>query len=187
MTFEQFLSAAESGSDRFNGNELAQHALRNANYVEFLSRWASAVGRERIHIHLFEDALSDPCRFMQGLGRQFGIAEEFYDQYGFPAENQTYTVRSRSLQKLNVSLRSWLPQGGFYNAMRGIYRQLNTRVEPARDLSSIKAEAALSGRYADANRQLAKEFGLGLDAWNAVHRKRLEKIGGGEKIGHVTR
>jgi len=186
MSFEDFIAAAESGSCDFKGNELARHALEYARYLSFLARWKSACGEDRIHVHLFEEAMADPCRFMQKLARRFGISAAFYDTYEFPAENQTYTVRSRALQKLNIAIRAWLPQGPVYGAMRGLYRQLNTRVEPSRDPAGLAAEARLAARYIESNRELAREFGLDLAPWETVDRKRLEKLEAGKRVEHVA-
>jgi hypothetical protein len=174
MSFAEFLSVADAGTSEFYGNELARHAINNARYIDFLSRWSAACGKNRIHVFLFEDVLSDPRRFMQLLARRFSIDPDFYDDYEYPAENQTYTVRSRSLQKLNVSIRSWLPQGAAYNALRGLYRRLNTKVEPPRDPSGIAHEAALAGRFITSNQDLAREFELDLAPWRMIHSKRLE-------------
>ena len=131
LSFQEFLVASESGTNRFRGNELAQYALRNAAYVDFLLRWRDACGKDRVHVFLFEEAFSDKRRFMRHLAGQFGIDPDFYDDYDFSPENQTYAVRSKALQKINIAVRSWIPQGAFYKAARSLYRRMNTRIPAA--------------------------------------------------------
>jgi hypothetical protein len=172
LSFQEFLAASESGTNRFRGNELAQYALRNAAYVDFLLRWRDACGKDRVHVFLFEEAFSDKRRFMRNLARQFGIAPDFYDDYDFSPENQTYTVRSKALQKLNIAVRSWIPQGAFYKAARSAYRRMNTRIPAAGERRDLEAEITLADRYRRVNERLMQEFNLDLRAWKAVEQSR---------------
>jgi arylsulfatase A-like enzyme len=121
---------------------------------------------------LFEEAFSDKRRFMRRLAGQFGIDAGFYDSYNFPSENQTYSVRSKALQNLNVAVRSWLPQGAFYKAARSVYRRLNTRIEATAEQPDEQLEITLAGRYQQANARLADEFNLNLEAWTAIQQSR---------------
>ena len=121
---------------------------------------------------LFEEAFSDKRRFMRRLAEQFGIDADFYDTYNFPPENQTYSVRSKALQKLNISVRSWLPQGAFYKAARSVYRHVNTRIEAAEERLDEELEITLAERYQEANERLADEFNLRLEAWTEIQNSR---------------
>ena len=172
LSFPEFLAASGTGTSQFRGNELAQYALRNAAYVDFLLRWRQACGADRLHVFLFEEAFSDKRRFMRRLAEQFGIDAGFYDTYNFPTENQTYAVRSKALQKLNISVRSWLPQGAFYKAARSVYRHLNTRINAAKEQADQELEITLAERFQQANERLADEFNLDLEPWTAIQRAR---------------
>jgi hypothetical protein len=174
MSFSEFVAASRSGTLTFGGNELLQNALRNVAYVDFLLEWRNACGADRIHVFLFEEAFSDGRRFMRHLAERFGIDAGFYDSYKFPRENPTYSVRSRVLQKFNVSVRSLLPQGALYRATRFLYRTVNTRIEGAERLDSELAITLADG-YRQSNKQLADEFRLNLDPWIAVQESRLAK------------
>jgi hypothetical protein len=186
MSFSDFLAASDSGTHHFKGNELAQNALRNAAYVDFLLRWQEACGVDRLHVFLFEEAFSDERRFMRRLAEQFGIDAGFYDTYNFPSENQTYSVRSKGFQKLNIALRSWLPQGTFYKTVRSLYRHINTQVEAPEERLEEELEIVLAERYRRANERLADEFKLDLKAWNAVQESRRARQRHKEEGEHVT-
>jgi hypothetical protein len=168
MTFSEFISASQLRVDNFGGNELAQNVMRNAAYVDFLVKWREACGAERIHVFLFEEAFSDARRFMHDLAEQFGINSQFYDTYKFPRENQTYLVRSKALQKVNVSVRSLFPQGAMYRAVRSLYRSLNTRRVVAGQMLDHELEATLAEKYRLPNERLAEEFNLNLAAWTTA-------------------
>jgi len=184
LSFSDFVAA--SGGHQFGGNELVQNALRNVAYVDFLLSWREACGADRLHVFVFEEAFSDKRRFMRRLCGQFGIDPDFYDTYDFPSENQTYAVRSQALQKLNLAVRSWLPQGGLYDAARAVYRRINTRIDKPDDKLSEDVRASLTQRYRQANQRLADEFQLDLSAWNAAESSRQEQLRQQAEGTHVT-
>jgi hypothetical protein len=172
MRFSEFVTECQSGSARFGGNELAENALRNAAYVNYLCEWRDACGADRMHVFIFEDAFADEFRFMRRLAAQFGIDPAFYDTYHFPRENQTYEVRSRMLQDVNMAIRARLPQGVVYRAARCVYRALNTRVQPGRELLEDDAEILRGGLFHHANERLSREFNLDLGRWLEIDRAR---------------
>ena len=172
LSFQEFLVASESGTNRFRGNELAQYALRNAAYVDFLLRWRDACGKDRVHVFLFEEAFSDKRRFMRHLAGQFGIDPDFYDDYDFSPENQTYAVRSKALQKINIAVRSWIPQGAFYKAARSLYRRMNTRIPAAGGRGDLEVEITLADKYRRVNERLMMEFNLDPQAWTIIQQNR---------------
>lgn len=175
VRFLDFVTACSGGTHRFGGNELAQNALRNAAYVDFLMRWRDACGAERLHVFLFEEVLADKRQFMRKLAGRFGIDPDFYNSYDFPAENQTYSVRSKLLQRVNISVRSSLPRGVIYNAARSIYRNLNTCGKPMKEARDEELEIRLAEAYRKANERLAAEFELNIAAWHAIQQSRLEQ------------
>lgn len=164
MTFAKFVAAVEAGEDRFNGNELAANALRNAWYPEHLARWRSAVGPGRMMVLLFEDLVEDPLMAMRRVSARLGIDAAFYEGYSFEAENQTYFARNGALQDLNVVIRGRLPQGRAYNALRRLYRAINTK-KPTTEARDLQVEARLAARYRNMLPELEKDFGLVLTRW----------------------
>jgi hypothetical protein len=171
MTFRDFIAAVEDGNSGFGGNELAANAIANAWYPEHLRRWEAAVGRERLHILLFEELVNDSRATMQRLATELGIRPSFYDDYDFPRENSTYVARSGALQDLNIWLRSRLPQGAFYNIVRWLYRSINTR-PPALQARDVELESALADRFSPMLVELERDFHLDMTLWRAAVRER---------------
>ena len=181
MTFAEFVEAADQGEATFKGNELASGALKNANYLEALRQWRDTCGAERLHVHLFEDMVSDPRRFMIRLSNTLGIDPSFYESYDFPVENETYVARSGLLQALNIRLRALIPQGRIYHLLRSAYRAVNTRPaqKPTGPLPFEEAatEQMLSQRYLATLPILEREFDLDLSSWRRTMEARLASPG----------
>jgi hypothetical protein len=167
MTFGDFIAAVESGRSTFRGNELAANALANAWYSKHLRRWRSAVGSDRMLILLFEELVSDSRAVMNRIASELGIDPSFYDDYTFPRENSTYLARSGALQDLNIWLRARVPQGPFYDAVRQVYRRINTR--PAGPQAREPAlEATLAERFRPMLAELERDFALDLAPWRVA-------------------
>jgi hypothetical protein len=187
MSFRDFVSASDSHTDIFKGNELARDALKNASYVDFLTKWRAACGANRIHVFVFEEFFSDQHKSMQALARQYGIAESFYDTYDFPRENETYSVRSAILHKLNIFARPMIPRGRLYDTTRSIYRRLNTTKRPADLGQDSEFEIGLSQRYREANERLAAAFNLEITRWADIAAARNAPLSGsGGRLNHVA-
>lgn len=169
MSFEAFLAAARTKSHGFKGNELARDAFENAAYVRHLRVWHARLGQDRMMVRGFDDLVSDPQRFVQEVAIWLGLDPAFYSTYDFPRENATYAPRNRRLQKLNLALRNKLPKGAAYNAVRGLYRRLNTSTGKAAlsDRDALLLEE-LRLEFAQDNRDLAQEFGVQFHAPAAV-------------------
>lgn len=164
MSFAEFIDAVEQASCKFNGNELAAHALDHAWYPSHLRRWRAAVGAERMHVLLFEDLVAESRAVMQRLAALMNIDPAFYDDYAFPQENATYEVRNAAIQDFNIWLRARLPKGRVYNALRSLYRKLNTRAPAALD-GDAEVQAQLAERYRPMWAELERDFGLDLARW----------------------
>ncbi len=164
MSFAEFVAAAETKSHEFKGNELAANALSNVWYPEHLRRWRDAVGSERMFILLFEDLIGDTAQTMNRVSGWMGIDPSFYTDYDFEPENQTYLARNGALQDLNVLIRGRLPRGQVYNAVRRLYRAINTKKPPRRN-EDLEAEGRLAARYVDMLPELETEYCLDLTGW----------------------
>ena len=187
MDFRSFVAASRAGNARFDGNELAEGVMQNAAYVDFLVRWRDACKPQRMHVFLFEDVFADPRAFMRELARRFGIEPTFYDDYPFPAENQTYTVRNRLLQKLNIAVRPMIPQGALYRAARSVYRLLNTSREDERNRGNAAVEEELREGFRLKNEALAREFDLDLTPWGLPRGGNRGRRAGTLDLAHVNR
>lgn len=170
LSFADYIAAVEAGTGRFKGNELAENALRHAEYVDFLEAWRNRLGPERMKVVLFDDIRTDPRATVQEIARWIGLAPEFYDRFTFTSENETYVPRSRRLHRVNLALRAHLPKGRLYSGLRALYQRLNTTRRPAADADEQGTLAALRQRFAEPNRRLAERFQMDLSIWEAPPR-----------------
>ncbi len=164
MSFADYLVALRRGQGDFAGNELVRDALANARYLPWVRAWRERLGRERMLVCTFDELKSDPAGLTRRVAAWAGLDAGFYDAYRFEVENETYAPRSRGLHRLNAALRGRLPNGAAYRAMRALYRRLNA-TRPEAGEGEAAALAALRDDFAQANDELARDFGLDLSAW----------------------
>lgn len=166
VAFADFVEMAERRDEKLARNELLQDALANARYVDWLEKWRARLGPDRMRVALLEDVQADPAGQLAEFARWLGLTPDFYGDYAFPRENETYRVRSQTAQEANVRLRGLLARTPLYRPARALYRRLNT--DPAPAPLSEQDTAALAGlraRFEDANARLADMFGLDLSSW----------------------
>jgi hypothetical protein len=163
MQFAQYLAAVSSQTDGFGGNELAQQPFTYADYGPWLHAWRAQLGPSRMMVCTFDQLRADPKSLMKDIAAWCGLDPIFYDDYGFPAENETYTPKNRLLQSINIAVRGVLPKGRAYQAARRLYRGLNTQAPGGTDNDAILTE--LRQQFAEANRTLAIDFDLDLSGW----------------------
>jgi hypothetical protein len=172
MSFGAYLDAVRAGSHDFNGNEQAQNALRYAAYVDYLEPWRDRLGAERMRVRLFDDLVADPRGFTREIAAWLGLDPAFYDGYGFPRDNDTYAVKSPTLQRLNLALRARLPKGAAYRGLRRLYRRLNTGRPTGPEADDRALIAELRASFRPANARLAAAFGLDLAPWDRADQDR---------------
>jgi len=168
MSFCEYLSLLRSDSSEdclFNGNELALNALSNARYVDFLLQWRARLGTERIMVQSFDCLKRDPKKFTKQVASWLGLDSSFYDTYHFPSNNETYAVRHNGLQRINVAMRSLVPQGAMYRSLKKLYRNLNTVKPIGPDIQTQELIRELALEYRASNERLRHEFGLDLADW----------------------
>lgn len=161
MTFGDFLACVRDSSHDFGGNELAQNALVNAGYVTFLRQWRDRLGPERMRVLNFDDLRSDHVSFMTSIASWLDLDPDFYRDYTFPTENQTYTPKRRWLQHINIAVRGTLPKGPIYRALRSAYRRANTHsAKPAASAEDLVLLDQLREEFVELNKALDDEFGI---------------------------
>ena len=112
LTFREFVDRALAGNElEYRGNELAQNAIRYARFVDFLRRWRDALGEDRMRVYLFEDLRTDPRAIVKDIAAFAGLNPAFFDDFAFPAYNQTFAVRSRGRSEPQYSRPCPPPQG----------------------------------------------------------------------------
>lgn len=168
ISFADFLEMVATEDRRLAANELLARAVENVRYVDRLTPWRERLDAGRMRVMLLEDIQADPTAAMTELAEWLGLDAEFYHDYAYPKENQTYRARSQTLQALNVRVRGLAAKTPLYKSLRWLYRGANTAAEPApmteRDLAAL---ADLSASFAEDNARLAEELALDLSRWSA--------------------
>ncbi|EMB15680.1 sulfotransferase domain-containing protein [Rhodopirellula europaea] len=168
LSFEEYLALLRNGASKelFGGNELAADALLNARYITFLERWRAELGEDRMMVRSFDELKSQPLQLVQRIALWLGLDPSFYETYNFPKDNETYQVRSRLIQKLNVKVRASIPKGTAYAAVRKIYRRFNTyKPAPDKNFAHYDTLRNLAFEYRDYNSKLKYAFDLDLPGW----------------------
>jgi hypothetical protein len=167
LSFSDYLKVLrdEPGKEVFNGNELASDALKNASYVDFLVDWRERLGADRIMVQSFDSFKADPKAFTKQVAEWLGLDPTFYDTYDFPSDNETYAVRNKFLQRMNVVVRGLLPRGKFYGILKKVYRGLNTHKPSGADVGNRALIDELALEYKASNDRLRQEFDLELSGW----------------------
>ena len=111
MGFDEFLSAARTGSHDFKGNELARNAYNFACYAQHLEPWRERLGADRIMVATFDELQGDPAAMTRRVAAWLNLDTSFYNAYDFPRENETYAPRNRQLQSLNIAVRGLVAEG----------------------------------------------------------------------------
>lgn len=163
MSFADYLAAIRVGSHTFGGNELARDALINADYAPWLRQWLARLGPDRMKVCLFEDLKTDPQTLMVDLAKWIGLDPAFYSAFSFAGSNQSYQVRNRTVHRLNMAMRDYLPKGRAYNVLRDLYRRLNT--QPVAKDAASQDILMLKQEFAEAYLALEREFQLDLSPW----------------------
>jgi len=174
VSFAQFVNdvrnpSENSAFDQYAGESayVLKHDIQYSRYIEYISRWISRCGSDRIHVLLFEELKREPRRFMQQLARRLGIDPTFYDAYDFPVKNETINVRNPSLQRSVRRINEIIPGGRVKTWLKGAY--LKAQTGPAangRTPEDRQILAELEQEFQPFNRQLADQLGLDLSVWN---------------------
>jgi len=168
MSFEQYLSQIRKGEGDFKGNELAKNALQYASYVDFLEQWQLRLGAERMRVYGFDRLRKDPQALMRDIAIWLGIDPDFYRTYDFPKDNETYHVRNTAMQRINVRVRGFIPDGRIYDSLRAIYRKMNTKKPERISESDKRLIDALATEFYSANNRLCTRFGVDTSEWPAA-------------------
>jgi hypothetical protein len=163
LTFEAFVSAVHQGNGDFKGNELARNALGYADYLPWLMAWRERVGEARMMVRTFDQLRDNPRAICKEIAGWLDVSEEFFDDFVFTKENESYRPRNRALQTLNIAVRERLPKGRVYDMARRLYRKVNTR--PVDKAGKGETKAQLRAEFAARNQLVAEPFDLDLTNW----------------------
>ncbi|MBT6312545.1 MAG: hypothetical protein HOJ21_05005 [Alphaproteobacteria bacterium] len=167
VSFGDFIEMVENQDPKLEQNELLADAFVNVRYCEWLDRWQDRVGHDRMRV-LTTDALSqDRSSTLAGIAAWLGLDPDFYRNYAFPRENESYRVKNRTVHSANVRLRGLIAKTPLYKFARTVYRRINTESAPATLTAADKAVLGdIRRRFANQNAELAAAYNLDISHWS---------------------
>lgn len=174
ISFAEFIYMVKNGStERLSRSFVSprsafvpQRDIQYSQYINYIHPWVACLGRERVHIFLFEEMRQSPHIFMERLSRCIGIDAAFYTSYDFTARNETYQVKYKGLHRKARQFARYLSKEGVGGFVRKMYFSLQDNGRKgARSKEDLETLAALEREFEPFNRRLAEAFNLDLSLW----------------------
>lgn len=169
MTFAQFIERVDRQSFP-KERVVVRSAIDHSCYDKYLARWYDTVDSSKIHVYVFEDMISEPRSFMENLAKTLRIDSQFYEAYGFKAENKTTMSRSSALRRLERRFRAsrlkpeWL--GPLRSTVKDSYKKIQggSPIAPPSEGEKLILKE-LDQRFVESKKALSRLAGLDLSAW----------------------
>lgn len=171
LSFRQFLRIIDERLPNPFGPRT--HLIRrHSQYADYFAVWLDIYTREKIVFYLFEDLVRNPLRIMRDISIRSGIDPDFYDNFNFSNQNETYAVRNitlhRKLLKMRRKLPMFLKHEGSMRTLRNMYRKINTsKLDQTLSSDDILCLVELDRYFVSYNKRLAHITGLDLSAWES--------------------
>lgn len=175
ISFSELISMIKSGAtERLVRNFYSpasafvlQRDIAYSQYINYLSPWVASLGRERVHVFLFEEMRQSPHAFMERLSCCLGIDATFYTKYDFTPRNETYQVTYKGLHRRARRLARYFPNKGMGRFLRNMYLSLQDhRRSVAKSREDCEVLASLAREFEPCNKSLAAAFNLDLSLWD---------------------
>ncbi len=114
------------GSALVRARPMLRHAITHCQYARFVGEWATLVGGDNLQVIIFEEFVKDPGKVLKKIATDLAIDPGLYDSYGFPATNESYSVRLHWLHKMLRRSRKYAPAWLRYQTKQA-YLRLNTK------------------------------------------------------------
>lgn len=152
ISIENFYRMLLSGENktRFAHDHL-KNALEYARFDHWLRLWRRDLGNDRVMVFDMKAMLRDPTSAIFPILAHFGLDRSPFEDYAFPGANETYYVKRRWLQQINVIVRGSLPHdSAIYQTMRRLYRRINsTSVKPVSTACEQHLRSRIAARLAE--------------------------------------
>ena len=167
ISFTEFVQKIKNKSPEIQWNEFLKDGILHGAYMEYLSKWVAACGKERIHVLVYEDIAKDEKAFTINLAQRLGIDSSFYEDFEFKSQNKTVEIKNRLLHQIAGSMSNLIPFGGMRDNLRNFYFSLNGKIQKKEfDDKTEKTMQELKDYYKPYNESLSQKFKLNIDAWN---------------------
>jgi hypothetical protein len=174
-----FADALDAEPDRLEGRRIppgankpaALYYRQSARFAEQVERYFEALGREKVHVIIYDDFRDDPLGAYRSVLRFLGVDDAFMPV--MKVMNPNKRPRSRLLRRVVSNPPSWvrriarvaLPPSMRRRAYRSAMT-LNARIEARRPMDR-ELRAALRAEFADEVRRLGALLGRDLSGWSA--------------------
>ena len=108
ISFRDFVASIHRDTALLSRKPILRRAIEQSQYVDYLKGWVSAIGRDNIHVIVFEDIVRQPLSWMRILSDSMGIDPLFYVGFDFVAHNKTASMKSKMLNRIRKRVHSGL-------------------------------------------------------------------------------
>ncbi len=167
ISFTEFVdTVVDNKSLSLKEMQILSNAVRDSQYIDFISKWFLRLGKERVHVFLFEDMKKNPLAMLENISEIIGIEKSFYKNYDFATFNKSNNYKSILFHKLINFFQNKVPDGQIRLLLKKIYFSINTR--PAENLSQEDNEVLvkLDKHFEPYNQALAEQAQIDLSSWN---------------------
>jgi len=173
ISFREFVEAGFGDSDLLSRKPILQMAIEQSQYVDYIDKWVASIGRENIHLVLFEELTKAPLECLQQLCMGLNIDASYYEGFDFVAYNRTVAVKSKLLHRIrrrghsliNRYCAGVVPE--WFKSM--VYTVYNTINQSSKLIDSTDEElmviAELDTYFAPYNRRLEELMKVDLSVW----------------------
>lgn len=156
ITIETFFEMVIDGraTTAFEQDHL-KNALDWACFDYWLALWARDIGADHIMTFDMRDMVKKPQTICDTVFEKMGLTP--FQEIDFAGANETYFVKSRTLQRLNTLVRGLIPKGALYAGARKLYRALNTNTaKPDQSTHLQELKLKLAQRIAERQTELLR-------------------------------
>jgi hypothetical protein len=171
VTFPEYLNLIRSNNYPTSHPlwPLVKNTIEYGEYINYLDKWAAALGQDNIIICLYEDLKDDPKTLMLDLSRRLGIDNTSYEYYDYKIHNRSYAVKNIRLHRIKNKLASFIPNSTLKRSIGRLYKAANVNApEDERPDDVQLAMDKLATHYRRYNERLSVNFGINLDRWNSA-------------------
>lgn len=140
--------------------------LPHGLYTQYLQKWETAIGRDRMMIYIFEEFMSDPRSGMKDISKKLGLDENFYDHFNFTTRNETLKMKSTALHRAGLKLQPYIPHW-VQSTLLPIYLKFNSSGKPKTSPEEVEIfNSQVKPYYKNEKEKLEGFLGRKIDLWD---------------------
>jgi len=167
ISFDYFVHMIHTHDRYLEHKPILKNAIEHSKYIRYIEKWQTCLGKETIHVLLFEDMVSAPLRFMQDLCCRLDLDPSFYTNYSFRPQNASRASRLAFINTLKQKYGRKLPCGRTKRLIHEIFeRFLVCTTATSKTDMDRRVMAQLDKLFLPYNQELKSVTNLNLDVWN---------------------